>query len=229
MTGTARPSLLLLSGLFTMNVGCGQIDLPVTFALQGENTITLDTPFFGTLSSTLIGGAEATVTIDLNPFVLFKPQGLAALISLDRVLMAGTEIHIGTLNTGIVCVYDDPDNPGGGIAYLRPLHQEGDFNLSFNTLISPTSPQLQALFPDPLPFQAEISTTVPVTLAQLLGLLTGGGDGGLELSQEIQAVLPEEIPLLGGSIVTADLTLATVETFPTDPMLDHCEDFLAGP
>lgn len=232
MNGTARPSLLLLSALFTMNVGCGQIQMPVIFALQGDNTISIEIPAFppgrNTFTSTLVGGANATVTIDLNPFELFKPQGLAALISLDLVRIAGTDIDIFGLHTGTVCIYDDVNNPGGGIAYLRPLHQEADFNLIFNTLISVTDPFILSLFPDPLPFSAEINTTVPVTLAQLLGLLAGGGSGGLELSQELTAVLPEDIAILGGAIITADLTLATVEEFPTDPLLDECEAFLAG-
>jgi hypothetical protein len=234
MTRTARPSLWMLSALFTLNLGCGQIDLPVVFALQGDNTISLEIPAFppgnNTFSSSLVGGAEATVTIDLNPFELFKPQGIVALIALDRVLIAGTDIDILGLHTGTLCIYDDVENPGGGIAYLRPLRQEADFNLTFNTLISVTDPFILSLFPDPLPFTAEISTTVPVTLAQLLGLLAGGGsgDGGLELSQELEAVLPEDIAILGGGVITADLTLATVEEFPSDPLIDDCEAFLAG-
>ena len=68
MTRSARPSVLLLSALFTLNVGCGQIDLPVVFALQGDNTISLEIPAFppgnNTFSSSLVGGAEATVTLD---------------------------------------------------------------------------------------------------------------------------------------------------------------------
>jgi hypothetical protein len=226
----ARPSAWLLAASFTMNVGCGQIDLPVIFALQGEeNTITIEVPTFPPqfrfFSTDLVGGANATVTIDLNPFELFTPNGLAALISIDQIHMAGTDIDILGVHTGTLCIFDDIENPGGGIAYIRPLHQEADFNLSFNTLIS--GPDLVTLFgPDPLPFQAEIATTVPVTLTQLIGLLVGGGAGGLELSQSIETTLPDDIPFLGGGTLTADLTLATVETFPTDEKLDECADFL---
>ncbi|RIL07969.1 MAG: hypothetical protein DCC71_01195 [Proteobacteria bacterium] len=231
MQGSARPLAWLVSALFTVNVGCGQIQLPVTFALQGENTITLEVPFFppgnNVFSSSLLGGADATVSIDLNPFELFSPQGLVALIAIDQIRMAGTPIDLFGLNTGTICIYDDVENPGGGIAYLRPLRREGDFTLAFNTLISVTDPVLLGLFPDPLPFAAEVDTTVPITLSDLFGLIAGSGSGGIELSQELTSTLPD-MPILGGSIVTADLTLATVEEFPSDPLLDECEAFIAG-
>lgn len=232
MQASARPLVLLVSALFTMNVGCGQIQLPVTFALKGENTISLEIPFFppgrNVFTSELVGGADATVSVDLNPFHLFTPNGLAAMITIDQVRIAGTAIDLLGLNTGTICIYDDVENPGGGIAYLRPLRREGDFNLAFNTLIAVTDPFILGLFPDPLPFAAEVSATVPITLSDLFGLLAGSSTGGIELSQELTSTLPEEVPILGGSLVTADLTLATVEDFPVDPLLDDCEAFLSG-
>jgi hypothetical protein len=232
MSLTTRPLGLLAAALFTVNAGCGQIELPVSFALQGDNTITLEVPFFppgqNIFESTLIGGADATISIDLNPFILLTKDGLAAFISLDLVRIAGTDINLFGLHTGTVCIYDDPDNPGGGIAHLRPLHQEADFDIAFNTLISPTNPQLLALFADPLPFQAEVSTTTTVTLTDLFGLLIGSSGSGIELSQQLVTTLPEDIPFFANSIVTADLTLATAEAIPSDPMLDFCEDFIAG-
>lgn len=232
MSVSSRPLLLLASALFTLNAGCGQIQLPVSFALEGDNSITLEVPFFpapnNVFETVVVGGADATISVDLNPFELFTRNGLAALVSLDLVRIAGTEINLFGLRTGTVCIYDDVDNPGGGIAYLRPLRSEADFNIAFNTLISPTSPQLQALFPTPLPFAAQIATTTTVTLADLVGLLFGSSGSGIQLSQEISATLPEDIPFFANAIITANLTLATAESIPTDPLLDECEDFLAG-
>jgi hypothetical protein len=223
-------SLLVL--LAFSGPACGQIELPVDFALKGENTISLEVPFFppgsNVFETFLIGGAEATVIIDLNPFELFDPQGLVALLTIDRVRIAGSPIDLFGLNTGTICVYDDPENPGGGIAYLRPLHQEADFDLNFRTLISVTDPFLGGLLPGALPFDAMVSTTVPVALTDLLGLLFGSSTGGIEISQQLTSTLPEDLAVLGGSIVTADLTLATVDEQPTSPLLDECEDFLAG-
>lgn len=231
MSRRARPQLLLAALVAATSIGCGQIEIPVHFSLVGDNTISLEVPAFpppdNVFGSILVGGAEATVIVDLNPFELFSPQGLVAAIVVDRVSIAGTSIDIFGLQTGTICIYDDVDDPGGGFAFMRPLKEEADFTLTLNTLIAVTDPFIRSLFPDPLPFSAAIDETVPLTLADLLGLFVGGG-AGLELSQELQSTLPADIPILGGSIVTANLTLATTETFPEDPMLDECEAFLAG-
>jgi hypothetical protein len=232
MRRSTRPTQLLVALFAATSIGCGEIELPITFALVGDNTISLEIPAFpppnNVFGSSLVGGAEATVVVDLNPFELLTPNGIVAAISVDRVLMGADAIDLLGLSTGTVCIYDDPGAPGGGFALLRPLRKQADFHLTLNTLISPTSPLLLGLFPEPLPFAAAIDETIPLTLADLVGLLVGGG-GGLELSQELQATLPDDIPLLAGSIITADVTLATVDAFPVDPLLDECEDFLAGP
>jgi hypothetical protein len=55
-----------------------------------------------------------------------------------------------------------------------------------------------------------------------------GKPANIVIHQEIVSVLPDDIPLLAGAIITADVTLKTVEDFPTDPLLDDCEAFLAG-
>lgn len=232
MRYSARPTPLLIALFAATSVGCGKIELPVTFSLVGDNSISLEIPAFpppdNVFGSSLVGGADATVVIDLNPFELLSPRGIVAVILVDRVSMAAEPIDILGLDTGIVCVSDDLANPGGGFAFLRPLSGQADFTLTLNTLISPTAPLLLSLFPDPLPFQAAIDQTIPITLADLFGLLAGGGSG-LELSQQLQATLPPDIPILGGSIITADVTLATTDTFPVSPLLDSCDDFLAGP
>ena len=57
----------------------------------------------------------------------------------------------------------------------------------------------------------------------LFGLLLGGGGGaGLELSQDIAATIPPEVPFFGGALVEASLTLATVDQIPADPLLADC-------
>lgn len=220
-------SLLTLTG-----VGCGQIEFPVTLALVGENTITMEIPLFppgqNIFGTTVVGGAESRIQVDLtNPLQLFQPEGLAATVLVDRVLIAGPDINIFGLHTGTICTYDDVENPGSGLAFMRPIQQEGEFHITMNTLISVTNPQLAQFLPGPLPFAAQLDDTTRVTLLDMVNLATGQ-PADIEISQVIEAVLPEDIPLLAGSIITADVTLKTVEEFPADPLLDECEAFLAG-
>lgn len=221
-------SLLTLTGL-----GCGQIEIPVTLGLVGDNTISMEIPFFppgrNVFGTSVVGGAETRIQVDLtDPAALFSPDGLVANVIIDRVLIAGGDIDLFGLHTGTLCTYDDPSVPSGGLAFMRPIRQEGQFHITMNTLISPTSPQILALFPDPLPFVAEIDDTTTVTLVDLVNLALGR-PADIEISQVIEAVLPDDIPLLAGSIITADVTLKTVEEFPSDPSIDECEAFLAAP
>jgi len=221
-------SLLTLSGL-----GCGQLEFPVTLALVGDNVITLEVFYFppgqNTFSTTLVGGAEARILVDLtNPLELLQPEGIAANVIIDRVLIAGPNINLFTLRTGTICTYEDPSLESGGIAFLRPIQNEGEFHLTMNTLIGVTDPRLLTLFPDPLPFAAQIDDTTRVTLVDMINIAAGRG-ADIEVSQVIVAVLPEDIPILGNSTITADVTLKSVEEFPVDPLLDECEAFLAGP
>lgn len=217
--------------------GCGRVTIPVTFGLVGDNVITMEVPAFppgqNLFGTTLVGGAEATVDIDLSLFnllnLLLSPDGLTAAVTIDRINIAGPNIDIFGLNTGTLCTYADPDLDSGGLAFLRPVQNEADFHLTMNTLIAVTDPFLLNLFPDPLPFPAQIDQEhVPVTLVDMLNLLAGKG-ANIEVHQVIEAQLPEDLAILGNSIITADVTLKTVDEFPADPLLDFCEEFLAGP
>jgi hypothetical protein len=221
-----------LSLLFLTSVGCGHIEFPATLALVGDNTISMEIPFFppgqNVFSTAVVGGAESTISVDLlDPLQLLQPQGLMASIAVNRVLIAGGDIDIFGLHTGTICTYDDPDNPGTGTAFLRPIQQQGEFHITLNTLIAVTDPQLAGFVPGPLPFIAQVDDTTRVTLVDMLDLATGKA-ADIEIHQVIQSVLPDDIPLLAGSIITADVTLKTVDQFPSDPLLDDCEAFLAG-
>jgi hypothetical protein len=232
---TTRLASLLLLALPAF--GCGRIEIPVTFGLVGDNTITMEVPFFppgqNVFGTTLVGGADATVDIDLSLTnllnLLLSPDGLAAAVTIDRINIAGGNIDLFGLHTGTICTYADPDVASGGLAFLRTVQNEADFHITMNTLIAVTDPFLLDLFPDPLPFPAQIDQEhVPVTLVDMLNLLAGKG-ADIEVHQVIEAQLPEDLAILGGSIITADVTLKTVEDFPVDPSLDFCEAFLAGP
>ena len=221
---------LLGTMLGSGSIGCGSIDIPLDLALVGDNTISITAPSSPPLSTTLVGGVETTVSVNIGLFSLLNPNGIVAGIAIDDILIAGSNIPVlgGIINTGTLCIEDNTDNPGGGNAHFRILQGEADIMFALNTTIRGTDPAfialMEALGVTSLPFDTVVETTIPVTFAELFGLLLGGGGGGggLELSQDISTTLPPEIPLFGGALVEASLTLASVEEIPADPLLVDC-------
>jgi len=222
---------LLATLLGSGSVGCGDIDIPIDLGLVGDNSITITAPSSPPLSTSLVGGVETTISVDIGLFSLLNPNGIMAGIAVDDLLFAGTNIPIlgGLLNTGTVCVEQNLDNPGGGTAHMRIFQGSADFLMALNTLIRGTDPGFVALldslgFGTGFPFDTVVDVQdVPLSFGDLFGLLLGGGgSGGLELSQDISTTLPPEIPFFGGATVDASLTLATVDQIPADPLLADC-------
>jgi hypothetical protein len=210
------------------SVGCGDIDIPLDLALVGDNTISITQEGAPPLSTTLFGGVETTVSVDLGLFSLLNPNGIMAGIAVNDILFAGESIDVipGSLATGTLCIEQNQDNPGGGSAHLRILKGEADFLMALNTTIRGTDPAFIALLEllgfETLPFDTVVDVQdVPLSFADLLGLAFGGS-GGLELNQQISTTLPPELPFFGGATVEADLTLATVDEIPVVPLMLDC-------
>ena len=233
LPGLARA--LVVSAAASVGLAC-QIEVPIDLALTGEdNTITITVPNLppelGVSQTTLSGYVQTTMTIDA--FNLFQFGGIPASISVDDLLIAGDELLAagGLINAGNVCIYQDPDLVGGGLALVRPFKGEVDFMLELATLVEITNTLLaQQLGLEPLPFGSVIDDTFPLALADLLGIFLGGGAaGGLEVTQTISDVIDPSIPLFGGATIDAQLTLASTDALPTSDALDACIAFLAGP
>jgi hypothetical protein len=220
---------LLGTMLGSGSIGCGNINVPLDLALVGDNSITITAPSSLPLQTFLVGGVETTVSVNIGLFSLLNPNGIVAGIAIDDILIAGTNIPVlgGIVNTGTLCVEDDAADPGGGNAHFRILQSQADIMFALNTQIRGTDPAFIALLDlagiTELPFDTVVETTIPVTFADMFGLLLGGGSGGgLELSQDISTTLPPEIPLFGGALVEASLTLASVDEIPPDDLLVAC-------
>lgn len=223
----------LLTAIAGVSIGCGQIEVPLNLALAEGSTIELEIPFFAPpfdhAETTLVGGVETTAVVDLDPWNLIDPDGIAAAIEIDDLVIAGEPILLaGALNTGTICVLPDPDLDSGGLALIQPFRHQMDVQMTLNTIISVTDPFLAGFLGPGLPFPAEVDATIPITLSDLFDLFLGllfGGDGGLtglELTQELSATIPDDVPILAGSQVTATLTLVSVDAIPADPLLADC-------
>lgn len=222
-----------LTAIAGVSIGCGQIEVPLNLALAEGSTIALEIPLFPPpydhAETTLVGGVETTAIVDLDPWNLISPSGIAAAIRVDDLLIAGESILLaGSLNTGTICTLLDPANESGGLALIQPFRHQLDVQMTLNSVIGVTDPFLAEFLPGGLPFPAEIDATIPITLSDLfdlfLGLLLGGNGGltGLELTQDLTATIPDDVPILAGSEITASLTLVSVDAIPADPLLVDC-------
>lgn len=216
---------LLVAALAAGGIGCGSIDLPVTLALEGDNTISLDVPplsMDGTpdVETALVGGVEMTMSASLSN--LFSPNGLLAVITVDDVRIAGPAVlFLGFLDTGTLCISEVPDS-GGGMAFLRPFQGQADIQVALDTVVWPLA--LLPLLPDGFPFSADIEDTVPLSFSDLIGFALGG-TGNLSVNQEISTTLdaPDLFGgILDGTVIAANLTLSSADAIPEDDLLDEC-------
>ncbi|MFW6067384.1 MAG: hypothetical protein ACOC97_03535 [Myxococcota bacterium] len=209
---------------------CGEVDVPATLTMDPaeDNRLEIELPEEaggGVAVVEIVGNIESTVTVDTDK--LITPQGVYATVSVDDLLIAGTPVEVIGVSTGTLCTSDVPDDPGGGVAFLRPVfHKEADFELIIPTETSATNPELEALLP-PLPLELELSTTTRLGLQDLADLVLEGE--GLRIHEVVTTTIPEDYPILGGSDVTLDATLISTQEPTEDPLLDECEEFLAEP
>lgn len=227
MRKTTLPHLVLIALTSWFGVACGQIEIPLNLAVAPGSMIAIENipnlpPDLDHAETILVGGIETRAIVDIDPFKIFQRNGIMATIAVDDILMAGEEIvFLGLIPTGTICVEPGMTPPGTGVAFLQPLRHQGVFHLDLFTQIRVTDPGTAAVFGGaPLPFDATVDTTVPLTLSDLLGLLNGSG--GLVLSQQIMSTLDPMLPLIGGATVVADVTLESVDQIPVDPLLVDC-------
>jgi hypothetical protein len=232
MRRSARPAhfLAAVAAVIGLGSGCGDVSIPVTLALEQPSTISLELPTEQATTS-LVGGVDTTIEADLGLLKLLGAlvgKALPADIEVDEVLIAGTSISVfgGLFNTGTICLFQDPALPSEGSAAFNLLLGTAAFNMTLNASLAITDPALGGLLGGPQAFSQSIATVVPLSLSDLLGIL-GGGGGGLALTQEIDTVFGP-VPLLGEIHVTGELTLASADAFPSDPLLDECDAYIAS-
>jgi hypothetical protein len=203
---------------------CGQIDIPVTLTLDPEahNVLHLELPEAlggGVVTVELVGNIETVVSLDTDR--LLTRRGVFATVLVEDLLIAGTPLELFGLDTGNLCVALAEDEPAGGVAFLRPLlRREAEFQLTIPTETTVSNPAVAALLP-PLPLVLELDARTRMGLTDLLNLAFKGE--GLRLREVVTTTVPEDYPILGGSVATLDVTLVSTRTPTADPMLDACE------
>jgi hypothetical protein len=217
--------LLALVASVGVTTGCTQVLDTILEVQEGSSvTITLGA---NDLSSDFVGGIDSTTEIDIGFFDLLFGLPLDGTVTVNDILIAGTAIVIGPgISTGTLCVSPlDPDDPGGGTIEIDLKHRELTLHVSSLTGAVGTDPILGPAL-GVIEFPVEIDSVTPVSLLDLLGAL-GGGSLPLDVTQEFDFVI-EDGPF-AGAMVSGVISLAQVDAFPSDPLLDECLAFLAGP
>ena len=134
------------------------------------------------------------------------------------------------VNTGLICaVLDDP--PGGGTFAYDVLAQQASFDVLVNTKAVITNALVAQMMPGgAFKFPFDLEASMPLTLVDALGLVTG--TGSLTVTQHLDDVFIAEyypdrnnypnwtVPLK--MHVVGDVTLSTTDTFPTPPTVLGC-------
>jgi hypothetical protein len=91
------------------------------------------------------------------------------------------------------------------------------------TAIKVGNPILAGAIPDGFPLVLSVDSEADLSLMEMLSLMTGDAEGGLSITQTLDEQF--EVTVLGAVLsmgVEGELTLTTVNEFPTGPLLDDC-------
>lgn len=232
------PLLALLVALSSGSIACGVIEAPAILALDEGSAMDLivnpDTPNplpVGTVG--LEGGAATLMTVDIGLFDLLFGQPIDGTVEVTDLLFAGTPFSLFGFPTGAVCTIPDPNSASSGTVSIDIFDQQlnnasVDFVMDLATAIVVENPDLSGPFPDGLPLNLAVDSSADLTLAELFGLISGNAEGVLSISQPLSERF--DIQILGLTIplgIEGELTLTTVNAFPTGQLLDDCIAFLA--
>ena len=223
----------MLAVFAATQVACGQIEVPMTLALDSsQSSISLSLQPAGLPLGTteLEGGVSTLMTMDIGLIEILFHLPFSGVIEVGDLLFGGSSINIFGSPTGTLCTVVDESSPGGGTVLADIFDGTIDFDMALGTLILPTDPGILVLIPDGFAFEFAFSDSADLSLIDLLGLAFGNADGGLTVQQSFSEVI--EVLILGNPLqigIDGQVTMATANEFPSGLLLDECDAFLSAP
>jgi len=216
--------VLLTAAVLCMAMGsvACSLDIESTLALADGSSMEIEVPAgSGNVSiAALEGGTVMNIDVGIGLFdVLFG--SFEGDVSVGELLFASDGFSIFGIPTDELCVIPDPSDPGGGTFSANLKKSTATFDVQINTRALVGNPVLAGVIPDGFAFPFDLQSTLPLSLFDMLGLLTGSGS--LEVTQELDqdltvSVLGTTLPIhIGGTIA-----LGSTDAFPTSPLLDSC-------
>lgn len=217
----------LVAAMSMGSVACNmQIDQ--TLALEPGSAMEIEIPAgSGSVGVAALEGATImNIDIGIGFFdILFG--SIEGDVSVDEILFASDGFLLFGTPTDELCVVPDPADPGGGTFDADIFGGTATFDVAINTRALIGNPILAAAIPGGFAFPMALQSTIPLSLGDMIGMLTGGGQG-LSVSQNLDETFDVSIgaatlPIhIGGA-----LTLSSVDAFPTGPLLDSCLALIA--
>jgi len=237
--------LLVLFGFSVGAVGCGEIQVPLIFALEEGSAIIIAVPGFGPGGSELVlgttnleGGIDTTITADLHAPSIFRDHiPITGVMDISDLLFGGSEFDILGNPTGTICTVPNPNGSLSGEALVYAFDDQGkrlpgavdiDVDMDLDTAIKITDPVLGGAIPDGFPFTIVVSDSTGLAVSELIALVRGNADGVLSITQPLdESFVAEVLPGLFLPLhITGQLNFTTANAFPTGMLIDECIAFL---
>jgi hypothetical protein len=176
----------------------------------------------------LEGGVSTLMTAEIGYWDLVFHRPILGTLEITDLLFAGTPFSLLGIPTDEVCTIQDPNTPSGGTVLIDLFdHKINNASLQFvmdmATAIKVGNPILAGAIPDGFPLVLSVDSEADLSLMEMLSLMTGDAEGGLSITQTLDEQF--EVTVLGAVLsmgVEGELTLTTVNEFPTGPLLDDC-------
>ena len=211
------PALVAFVGL----TGCfGVVKIPANLNIDPTKTSKLTIDFLGTpVVIPLHGGIQGEFDAILAN--LLTPKGILATVKGDAITLAGESAKIFTLDTGTLCIGQNPDDPTVGTALINlvkgssaDIHFGG---LATSTLIAelvPSGTVALGVDADDVPLKIDISKLLKLQI-----------DGAISTDVVTTGTIPDDVPLLAGSSFTLEAHLVSAQKPSNDPLLADCQAF----
>ena len=176
----------------------------------------------------LEGGVETLMTAEIGLFDLLFKRPVLGTLEVTNLLFAGTPFSLLGIPTQEVCTIQDPNTASGGSVLIDIFdHKINNASLQFvmdmATAIKIGNPVLSGAIPDGFPLVLSVDSEADLSLAEMISLISGDAEGGLTITQELDEQFVVNVLGLDLSMgVTGELTLTTVNEFPTGLLLDDC-------
>lgn len=228
-----RTVLLATMAAFALGSTACSIQTETILAMDPGSGMVLSIPPFPAQDMPLEGGTVMNIDVTIGLFdILFG--NIDGDVGVGELLFAVPPFKFlgqDALFTEELCVVPLEGSPSGGTFEADLKHNTATFDVTLSTIVLIGNEALAATLPGGgFIFPFHLVDTIPMSLGDMLGMLTGSGD--LTVSQTLDQDVTLEVDLGGPSPLVLDanisgtLSLSGTDAFPTSPLLDDCIAFL---